>query len=283
MGVLVVNQENAHKTARMAWWRRQRGRGLKPLATRCGPLPRQCYRDADVEGAPETPLEQWPDLIADLERRRGTLLHVFRDSPLKVKDQKQLGYCHAASPTGAFELLRESQGLPYVELSLGSVGGPVTGYRNEGAWIIDDLQQVVEQGIASTEFVPMLQVSRSGWKPGAVENAQLHRAEEFWRLSRRNVLQTGSALLAGFPVCVGLNWWGHAVTLVRVIDAYRQLAATNWRRYRFGFLNSWGLSYGDQGYAELEGDHMIADEQYVLRLAKQSFNRDANHNFSLAA
>ena len=216
------------------------------------------------------PMEEWPERIADQERNRAGLYHAWEDDlNRKILNQQRTNYCHAFSPAIAMMLARAVAGLTQIELSAGSIGGPVTGYRNRGAWIGDDLAQIVEHGAATTEFVPMLQISRNGWKPGAEENAQLHKVEEWDELGRRDFRQTITALLTSLPVCVGLNWWGHAVTYIRPIDTGRG-RATDLDRYDVGALNSWGASYGDGGYFELTGRKRIPDEQYVPRVMRPS-------------
>lgn len=232
-----------------------------------GAIPGVATADAKIV---RIPMESWPDLIADQERNQSSLWHLWKDSPIGVLDQDGLSYCHAFSADDATMLIRWIMGLPYVELSAGSIGGPVTGYRNRGAYIIDDLHQVVNKGVASTEFVPMRQVSKSGWKPGAEENAALHKATEFWDGQPRDFELQGSALFAGFPTCDGYDWWGHAVTGLRIRDLNNGRKATDHLRYSKTILNSWGKSYGYDGCGDLTGSKKIADEWYVFRQATAS-------------
>lgn len=245
-----------------------REKGLIPYSTFSGEEP-------NIFGADELPLipmEEWPDRIADLERRKASLWHIWNDSPMGAVDQNGLPYCHAASAVTLLMLLREAQGLPYVKLSIGSVGGPVTGFRKRGAYIMDDLEQIVKAGAASVDFVPDLDWSGKGWKEGAKENAMLHRCSEFNKLKKRNVEQHGSALLQVLPVGVGLNYWSHAVTDGRLVDYRPNLAATNWRRYAVDFLNSWSTNYGDRGWGRRIDNKWPADEAYVGRQATASEN-----------
>lgn len=222
-------------------------------------------------GLPLIPMEEWPDRIADQERTKSSLWHIWRDSMgSKILDQNGIPYCHAFSPALAIMILRAVNNLAPVEISAGSIGGPVTGYRKRGAWIMDDLKQVVRHGAATTEFVPMLQVSRSGWKPGADENARRHKVEEWWEGRRRSQAELMTCLLSNIPVCTGHNWWGHAVTAIRAIDVNPNLSATNWKRYGSGNLNSWGANYGDRGYFILSGSKHLPDEQYMPRVTTAS-------------
>lgn len=216
------------------------------------------------------PREQWPDLIADKNRDKSSLKHVWEDDlGRKILDQDGIPYCHAFSPAIAIMLVRAANGYPDLEISAGSIGGPVTNYRKRGAWIGDDLKQIVRQGAATTEYVPMRQVSRSGWKPGADENCELHKVEEWDELRPRDLDELISALLINLPVCIGLNWWGHAVTSIDVVDTGRG-SATSLSRYDIGNLNSWGQNYGDGGYFILSGNKRIPDEQYAPRVTRPS-------------
>lgn len=237
-------------------------RGLIPRATFCGTEPEGIYSADEI---PLVPWEQMPDRIADLERQKATLWHIWKDSKIGAKDQNGFGWCHAASCTDAVELKREAQGLPYVQLSIAGIAGPVTGYRDRGAYIFDDLDQSVKAGCPSTAFVPDLQLKRSGWKPGAEADGLKHRVTEWHKGQSRNVQQHLSLLLQIFPVCVGLNYWGHAVTDLRAVDYRPNLAADNWRRYAVDFLNSWTASYGENGVGRRVDSKMPADEFYSPR------------------
>ena len=137
---------------------------VTPSDQSTGLLPRELHPEFSLYGSapfaaaydgPIIPMDQWPDRIADLERNKATLRHVWADSPIGVLNQSRLPYCHAFSPALAIMLMRHVQGLPYVQISAGSIGGPVTGYRARGAYVIDDLRVCVERGAASTEFVPI--------------------------------------------------------------------------------------------------------------------------------
>lgn len=187
---------------------------------------------------------------------------------IRCKDQASTNYCHANSPALAIEILRAVQGESHVELSPGSIGGPVTGYRNDGAVIEDDLRQVVEFGAATVDFVPANQISKSGWKPGAVENAALHKVTQWWDLGNKDdrmFLRCATLVLQGIPVCVGYNWWSHAVTLTGLVEISSG-------KFGFEFRNSWGASYGDDGYGILAEGKGTPDSAYAPRQATASVN-----------
>lgn len=254
MPELIINDTNFNSFIEFE----DRGRGL---------IPRDftvvAYGESqDVSAATDIeliPREEWPDRIRQMEREKSRLSDIFKDSKLKVKDQGQTNYCHANSPCTAVELLREVQGQPYVELSPGSVGGPVTNYRNAGANIMADLRHIRTKGIASTEFVPLNQISRSGWKPGAEANSLLHVVPEWIELppGRSMFDYVMTLVLSRIPVCTAHYWWSHAVTAV---DPFM---SPDGRKFGHRDLNSWGERYGEGGFFVLMEGKGTPDEAYA--------------------
>lgn len=214
------------------------------------------------------PRNELSSRIKDVAASGSTIRALSARVGIRSKNQASTNYCHANSPVLAIEILRAAAGEAHVELSAGSVGGPVTGYRNEGAVIEDDLLQIVEHGAASVEYVPANQISRSGWKPGAEENAKLHKVTHWWDLGLKNdqmFLRCATLVLQGIPVCVGYNWWAHAVTLTGLVEISSG-------KFGFEFRNSWGDSYGDDGYGVLAEGRGTPDSAYAPRQATASVN-----------
>lgn len=247
-------------------------RHINPGDPRCGCFPRKTVYGSLPFAPPSSratiPMERWPDLIADMDRAKSTAKHRWADSPIGVLDQGQVGYCHAFSAVAGVMVQRAIEGEPYVELSPSSVGGPITGYQNQGAVITDDLDQIVNVGVASTAFVPSLTTNRGDFKAGWEADAAHNKAVLYCELEPRNFLQHGTELLCGKPVCVALNYWGHAVLDVRLVDLNPGLSATNPERYGVEFLNSWKASWGDGGFGVRAGSKKFADMAYVLTQIK---------------
>lgn len=239
---------------------------------RCGTFPRDygkvpygSLEFAPSMSVPLIPMSEWPDRIADLERQKATLKHVWADSGIGVWNQGQVSYCHAFSAVMAVAVQRAMMGLPYKSLSASSVGGPVTGWRNAGAYIHDDLKQMVSGGVATTDFVPMLTTRLADAKPGWREDALKNRVVEFYDVPPRNFQVHGSLLLQLIPVSVGLNYWGHAVMDMVLRDVYPSKSATDTERYGVEFLNSWGEAYGERGFGVRVGSRKFADSIYAVR------------------
>lgn len=237
-----------------------------------GCLPRVSATGSLKFAAPPTfdlyPRNELASRSKDLIQSGSTLRDYATRAGIKSYDQANTNYCHANSPALAIRLNRVVQGERDVVLSPGSIGGPVTGYRNEGAVIEDDLRQIVEFGAATIDFVPANQISKGGWKPGAVENAALHKVTHWWDLGNKDsqmFLRCATLLLQGIPVCVGYNWWSHAVTLTALVEISPG-------KFGFEFRNSWGASYGEDGYGILAEGKGTPDSAYAPRQATASIN-----------
>lgn len=201
------------------------------------------------------PEKEWDGIISQQEKDKSTPYDIWEQSKIGALDQDGYGWCHAFSCTDAIMLQREMQGLPYEELSPSSIAGPVTGWRNEGAMIMDDLEQGVKGGACSSKFAPMCDKNRSLFKDGWETDALNHRIVEFWEGKPNDFELMGSAILAGFCVCIGLDWWGHAITVLRI----------KLGKHDSTILNSWTPDWGVKGCGDLSGSKKIPNEWYVIR------------------
>ena len=214
---------------------------------------------------PLIPMEEWPDRIADLERTKATLKDIWLDSPIGILNQGDFPFCHGFAATELVLIHKVKQGLPYVALSASSVAAPVTGYKKAGAWIGKDLQQIVKVGVAPLSLIPMLTANRNDFPPGWEKEAAKNKVTEFAELRPRDFQQHGSCLLQGFGVSVGQNHWSHAVLHLVLRDMDKSKSATDHNRYGTEFPNSWGINWGNKGWAIQIGSKKFADEAYIAR------------------
>jgi len=221
---------------------------------------------ASLPSFPLIPRNEWASRIRDQKQARADLRSLLKDNNIPSYDQAQTSYCHANSAVLAGVCCRLRQGESPAILSPGSVGGPVTGYRNEGAYIEDDLQWMADHGAATIDFVPANQISRSGWKPGAEENAKLHRFVKWIDMGQKDSQmfdRCATRLLLGDSVAVAYDWWQHSVLLTALVE----ISAG---RFGFEFRNSWSASYGDDGYATLAEGRGTPNAAYAPSAATAS-------------
>lgn len=214
------------------------------------------FEQSDIAMVPRS---EWAERIASMERTKTRLSDIYKRHKLPVQDQNGFGWCHAYSPCNAVMLMLAMQGVPYVRLSEASIAGPVTGWKNRGAWIGEDLEQITKTGVAAWDQVPEFCTDPRTAKDGWEDDARKRLVIEWVELPSRSEEAVMSCLFARLPVCVGLNWWGHAVT-------YHDPIPGGGVR----FLNSWSEQFEDGGWGMLRGSKALADEAYALRAVKWS-------------
>lgn len=194
-------------------------------------------------GVTVIPRSQWPACIAALKSANGGLM-ALAYGKVACSDQDGLGYCWVHSVKNSAEILSYEQGFPFYQLSAVSVGGPITGYRNEGGWPADALDYMVKNGAVGTKYWPENKLSSSYFKKAEVQaDYPRHKvAGTIVDLGTTGKIfdECVSCVLMGAPVAVSYNWWGHAIQMVGV--EYKNGV------YYGVFRNSWGSSYGDDGF-----------------------------------
>jgi hypothetical protein len=203
-----------------------------------------CARGIRADAVSLIPRDQWRDIIADKDKLHSWLIDNCETVP--VKDQDGLGYCHAYGTTSAIELSLSLAGYPHEELAAESIGGPVTGWRNQGADPQDDLEQAVNGGVCLASFMDRPHsINPRNWKAGWKEDAATRKVREFWdlRIPGKEFDAIVSCAMRSEPVGLGYAWWGH---FVHGVFQVRYNETT--RRYEVMLRNSWGQSYGDNGF-----------------------------------
>lgn len=210
---------------------------------------------------PLIPRAEWKDRIREMERTKSRISDIADASEVPCLDQNGYGYCHAFSVCHAAMDLRAIMNQPFKLLSASSNGGPVTGYRNKGAWIMDNLKQAAEVGFAEASLYPML-TTKNEWTPQAEASAAENKVTEWWELQRRNFDEVMTCLLSRVPVVVGLNWWGHAIEYLDPVFDDTGFGVL--------FQNSWKASWGGMGNGrailmERGSKSAVPDEAYAPR------------------
>lgn len=205
------------------------------------------------------PRSEWQSRIEERQRRRATNRDRLRYHGVRVKSQNETNYCWINAPTFCVEGTRASQGQGYTPLSPASAGAQIKNYRNVGGWGREGLEWIVKYGLAPESLWPANAIDPRYATPSTLAAMRNYRADEWWVLDNRDLDQLVSCLLRGFMAAVGYSWWGHEVTAVDPVWMDGTAALL--------FANSWGESYGDEGYAVIQGNRMLPDDCVAPRTA----------------
>jgi C1A family cysteine protease len=205
-----------------------------------------------------------------------------------VEDQKKLGSCTANALVGALEFLERKDGVPFENLSRLFI------YYNErviehttssdsGAMLRDGIKSLAKQGVCTEKKWPYIQ-SHFKDKPTKTCYAEAsgHLITSYQRVQTLDDMR--SCLAAGYPFVLGFTVYesfestevartgvvpmpapkevvigGHAVVAVGYNDSDK----------RFIARNSWGTSWGQQGYFTIPYDYLtnskLAGDMWTIR------------------
>lgn len=207
---------------------------------------------------PLIPRSEWPGRIEEMEKTKTRLSDLCTQADLNCLDQNGTNYCWANAPVHCVEILRVVSGQPKIYLSPASVAAPIKNYSNSGGWGSQALDYIIKHGICPVDMWPPNARKRDLDNETSRARRKDFMVSEWYDLKDRGTDQMITCLLLRIPVAVGYNWWGHEVTAVDPV----------WRdgKIAIRIRNSWGMSYGDRGYAVLTGNKMIPDDAVAPRV-----------------
>lgn len=204
------------------------------------------------------PEHEWEDRIEEANRLKTFPIYHQLRKKTPILNQKQLPYCWAYAVAGAVQSVRACAGFPTVHLSATSFAAPGKNYREEGGWTGEAIGYANEYDIASVNTWPEAVNDRRYFRPSR-EDAKLYGVGEWFELRPKTLAEIVTCLLMGFPVCVGLLWWGHAIF-------YSGLA---WDRgLKVIGDNSWGPDWENGGRTMLDASKANADEANCISSPK---------------
>jgi hypothetical protein len=207
-----------------------------------------------------TPRSEWDDRIAFKEANKSRISDVLRGANIPSLDQNGTNYCWIFGVVGACQARRAVAGLPYVPLSPACGGAQIKSFRNQGGWGNDAVDWMVEHGVCSQATWPQAAIERKYLTEAARIEASRFRLTEWDDCEENDFDAVMSFVLAEDPIpfAIGLDWWGH---LIFGCDGVKLGA----NKYGIRIRNSWGASYGDNGFAVLEERKCLGDA-YGIRV-----------------
>ena len=191
------------------------------------------------------PRSEWDERIAKKDREQSWLEDLVRNANVPCLDQNGTNYCHGFSVAQCMQDERCKQGHPYVELSGMSIAGPVTGWRNKGAWPENDLMRAVEVGACPASYQDKSHsFNYKRWKRGWEKAAEEYQVDEWTDglIPGKAFDAVATFALRSTPAATGHRWWSHAIT-----SAYRLRKESN-GRYSILSRNNWGMDWKDDGF-----------------------------------
>lgn len=208
----------------------------------------------------EIPESEWDARIVEMTAKGQLLSQLAEQSNprLDCLDQNGTNYCWCNAVVMACMFLRLRMNLPLVRLSPASVACIVKNFSNSGGWGGEALDQIVKAGVATQATWPPNAISKQYHTAAEQTEAMNYRVTEWWELPSRSFSALMSCLLTGLPVAIGLNWWSHEILAV---DPVLISAGV----YGVRILNSYGRSYGTNGYAVLSRSKATPDDAVAPR------------------
>lgn len=200
------------------------------------------------------PRSEWREIIEMRERNKSTLFELGKRAGIVAGSQNGTSHCHAWGLVAGVEYVEVIQGEPHVPLSATAVACMSQNFKNRGGNNYQNIPVIAEKGVPPKSVWPDNRIDRQFDTAEVWEQGKSRQLLRWYELKPNDFDAMASCLLRGWPVTIGLMWWGHMVCAV-------DLKALEGGKFGTLIRNSHGTNYGDQGFAVLTEGKSTAFDQ----------------------
>ena len=201
--------------------------------------------------------------IKQRDAARSGLRHILDSKGVPVKDQDGIPYCWIYSTVHTMEIAYAVQGDGYLPLSATAAGTLITRGVSRGGYGAEAIDFLSKHGTCREQDWPEHQINLKYHSDKIDQMAENNMITDWGELPSGNLDQLAAAVLNNFPVTIGLQWWGHQVTIIDVVLLPGDVIG-------FVFNNSWGTRWGDNGRGVLTPQKARGDMFYPISVRPRS-------------
>ena len=211
-----------------------------------------------VSPEPRIPRSEYKERILDRIKSGASLGQIARKKKVGPYNQSNTNYCWTNAVLKGCEILRVAAGQKHVPLSPASVAAIIKNFNNVGGWGTQAAEFIKTRGAVPQSLWPANAIDRRYNTAAANAERAKYRLDEVFDMQPNDFGLQASHLFRNRLCPFGLPWWGHEVLGVEMV----LLEGTD--RYGTLILNSWDISWGNEGWAILDEEHATAADVLAM-------------------